>query len=76
MKVKFNFEAMHWENIPVSQVKLWESLYPDIDVVDQITVQMVRWLDKVKDTKKARKRDWKKFIVNWLKREQQKAVLG
>jgi hypothetical protein len=76
MKIKFNFSDMKWEGITVNQVKLWEQLYKDTDVVNEITVEMVRWLDKVKGTKKANKRAWKKFIVNWLKRSQQKAVLG
>lgn len=76
MKIKFNFDSMKWEGITVDQVKLWEKLYPDADVVNQITVEMVRWLDKVKGTKKANKKNWKAFIVGWLKREQQKVVIG
>jgi hypothetical protein len=74
MKIKFNWQTMKWEGITVEQVKLWESLYPDADVVHEITISMVQWLDKVKGTKKANKRNWKKFIVNWLKRSQLRAL--
>jgi hypothetical protein len=72
--IKFNFSAMTWEGITVEQVRLWEKLYPGVDVVNEITISMVQWLDKVKGTKKGNKRAWKKFIVNWLKRSQARAV--
>lgn len=75
-RIRFDWLSMRWEGITVEQVRLWEKLYEDIDVVNEITVEMVRWLDKVKGTKKANKRAWKKFIVNWLKRAEQRAVLG
>lgn len=74
MKIKFNFDEMKWEGITIDQVKLWEKLYPDADVVNQITVEMVRWLDKKKGTAITRKKNWKAFICNWLKKEQMKAV--
>lgn len=75
MKVRFNFDTMQWENITVAQVKVWERLYPDVDVADEIGLKMVRWLDDKKDTKKAHKKNWRSFITKWLKREQIKAVL-
>ena len=75
MKIKFDFSEMKWEGITVNQVKLWEKLYEDIDVVNEITVEMVRWLDKVKGTKKANKRNWHRFICNWLKTAQTRSVL-
>jgi hypothetical protein len=75
MKIKFNFETMQWEGITVNQVKIWEILYGDIDVVHEIRVEMVRWLDMAKGTKKVNKRNWKRFIVNWLDRKQRRAVI-
>ena len=74
MKIKFNFDEMKWEGINIDQVKLWEKLYPGVNVVNEITVEMIRWLDKVKGTKKANKKNWKAFIVKWLKREQMKST--
>jgi len=72
MKITFNWSTLKWEGITVAEVKAWEKLYPDVDVVREITFKMVWWLDKVKGTKKANKRAWRKFIVNWLKREQER----
>jgi hypothetical protein len=74
MEVKFNFSTMKFEGLTVEQLETWERLYPKIDVFKTITVDMAQWLDKVKGTKKANKRNWRKFICNWLKREQIKAV--
>jgi hypothetical protein len=74
MKIKFNFDEMKWEGITVSQVKLWERIYPGVDVVNEITVSMVQWIDRVKGTKKANKRNRKTFIVKWLKRTQERCL--
>lgn len=73
-RIKWNFDLRHWEGITVEQVKVWEKLYPDCNVVQELTVEMPRWLDKVEGTKKANKRNWKSFIVRWLKKSQMKAV--
>lgn len=72
MKIEFNWDTMEWEGITVKQVKLWEALYPDVDVVHEIKFNMVRWLDKCAGTKKVNKRNWKRFIANWLRRTQEK----
>lgn len=73
--IRFNFDLMEWQGIDVERdIKVWERLYPDIKVISVVTVDMIQWLDKVKGTKKANKRNWRKFIVNWLKREQQRRV--
>lgn len=69
-KITFNFELLKWEGITVDQVKLWESAYPNLDVVDILTKKMPVWLDA--NPQKARKKNFKRFIVNWLSREQQK----
>lgn len=70
--INFNFSTMKWEGLTVSQIEVWKRLYPNISIMQELTENMIRWLDKVKDTKKAHKRAWKKFIVNWLKRENEK----
>ena len=71
-KIKWNWETMKWEGITVEQVKTWEKLYPDANVIQQVTVEMPRWLDKMEGKRITRKKDWKRTIVNWLKREQEK----
>ena len=74
MKIKFDFDEMKWEGITVNQVKLWERLYPDVDVVNVINFDTVQWLDKKQGTKITQKRNWKSFICNWLKREQERSI--
>jgi hypothetical protein len=73
--IRFDFDAMKWEGLEAAQIETWEKLYPDLSIKDEL-VDMIRWLDRVKHTKKANKRNWKKFIVNWLTRAQKKAVIG
>lgn len=67
-KITFNFESMKWENITVEQVKFWESCYPDVDVIEVLTKRMPAWLDA--NPEKAKKKKWKRFIVNWLSKQQ------
>jgi predicted Zn-dependent protease len=70
---------MRWQNITLEQVKEWEKLYPLVDVAQVLRYDIPQWLDKMKLApnrikKIAQKKDWKKTICNWLKREQAKAV--
>jgi len=69
--IRFNFETLKWENITIEQVKLWENAFPDCDVVDILTKKMVVWLD-ANANGKGRKKNFKRFIVNWLSRQQEK----
>lgn len=70
-KISFNFDTKQFENITISQVKFWESAYPDCDVVDILTKKMPVWLYANRDGK-GRKKKWERFIVNWLSRQQEK----
>jgi len=67
-KITYNPETMKWENITIDQVKLWESAFPDCDVVDILTKKMPVWIDA--NPERARKKNWKRFIVNWLGKQQ------
>lgn len=70
-KISFNFELLKWENITVDQVKFWEECYPDCDVIACLTKKMPAWLDANREGK-GRKKLWKRFIVGWLSREQER----
>jgi hypothetical protein len=59
---------MKWEGITIEQVKFWENAYPSIDVVDILTKKIPAWLDA--NPEKAKKSKWKRFIVNWLSRQE------
>jgi len=67
-KIWYNFHEMRWEDLSVEQVKFWESCYPLVDVVDVLTKKMPAWIDG--NPAKANKKDWKRFIVGWLSRDQ------
>lgn len=67
-KIIFNFDTLKWENLTVDQVKFWEAAYPSCDVVDILTKKMPVWLDA--NPQKAHKKNWKRFIVNWLSRQE------
>lgn len=65
---------MKWEGLKVDDVMRWESLFPDVDVVKELKVEMPIWLEKNKNNRKAHKKNWTSFILRWLKREQEKGV--
>jgi hypothetical protein len=67
-KISFNFNTLKWEGITVDLVKFWESAFPDCDVIDILTKKMPVWLDA--NPQKAHKKNFKRFIINWLSRQQ------
>ena len=67
-KINYNFDTKEWENITVEQVKIWEDAFPDCDVVNILLKRMPVWLDA--NPRKAKKKNWKRFIVNWLSRQE------
>jgi hypothetical protein len=50
----------------------WEKLYPDVDIIQELN-KMAIWLDKNRENKKSKKRNWHSFIARWLSR---KHILG
>jgi hypothetical protein len=69
-KIRFDWGKMRWEGLTIELIQLWERMYPDVDVVNELKVNMIAWLDRKKGTKIAYKKDWKKTIHNWLKSSQ------
>jgi hypothetical protein len=70
-KIEFNFDTIKFDNITVDMVKFWEIAYPDVDVIEHLTKRMPAWLDANADGK-GRKKKWKRFIVGWLSRQQER----
>ena len=70
--IKFDWENMKWQGITISQIETWRRLYPHISIMQELTEKMIRWLDSKRGTVKVRKSNWRRFIVNWLKREDEK----
>jgi hypothetical protein len=63
----YNFVESLWYGITDEQVALWAEAYPAVDI-DLELRQMGEWCKS--NGAKGRKQDWKRFIVNWLKRSQ------
>jgi hypothetical protein len=63
---------MKFEGLTVSQLELWDKLY-GLESFDIIAGDMTKWLDKMRDRPSiSRKKNWRRFICNWLKREQER----
>jgi len=56
-----------WQNISADDIKQWEVAYPNANVAQQIEA-MNQWL--ISNPSKAKKKLWRKFVTNWLAREQ------
>ena len=67
-EIKYNHETEKWEGITVEQIKKWEKAFSLVDVIDVLLYKMPVWLDA--NPRKAKKTQWKRFIVNWLSRQQ------
>jgi len=56
-----------WQNISADDIKQWDVAYPNANVAQQIEA-MNQWL--ISNPSKAKKKLWRKFITNWLARQQ------
>ena len=56
-----------WQNISADDIKQWDAAYPNANVAQQIEA-MNQWL--ISNPSKAKKKLWRKFITNWLARQQ------
>jgi hypothetical protein len=59
-----------WQELGDEQVAQWSGAYPKVDVSQQLDA-MNQWL--IANPSKANKSNWKRFIVNWLNRNQGEA---
>jgi len=59
--------ASGWQNISADDMKQWQTAYPNANVTQQIEA-MNQWL--ISNPSKAKKKLWRKFITNWLSRQQ------
>ena len=67
-KINFNFDKGEWENITPKDKADWEQAYPACDI-DIELAQMREWLKANPDK---RKKNYRRFITNWLSRSQEK----
>lgn len=70
--IRFNMETMKWEGLKLSEVKTWEKQFDRVDVAAEFT-KIKAWILRNKETEKVHKRNWRSFVINWLRRSQEKA---
>jgi len=73
-QIYFDWQELKFKGISVDDVIRWESLFPDVDVVKQLKVEMPIWLERKQKTKQAHKKNWTSFILKWLKRSQERSI--
>jgi hypothetical protein len=69
VEIIYDKETESFKGITRKDVELWKECYPGCDMQTE-AARMVAWL-KANPTK-AGKRNWRKFITNWLQRSQDK----
>ncbi|MGA1847241.1 hypothetical protein [Deferribacter abyssi] len=65
-KINFNFETEEWENITESHISDWSEAFPACDIKVELK-RMRLWL--LANPRK-RKKNYEKFILNWLSKQQ------
>lgn len=68
--IKYNHDLKKWEGLTVEYIKSLESAYPAINVVRELQFRMPLWINNA--GKKGHKKQWERFINNWLSRQQSK----
>ena len=73
-KITFNWETNKFENIYQEDIKIWEGLFKDLDVIWFIEKGIPEKMFTNRHKKLYHKSDYRKMITNWLKKEQLKAI--
>jgi len=66
-EINFNFKIQKWEGITKEDLSLWAEAYPACDIKQELK-KMIAWI--LSAGAKGKKRRWRKFITNWLSRQQ------
>ncbi len=67
LEIIFNFSTKEWENITEEDKKIWKEAYPACDIEQELK-KMKAWV--LSAGAKGHKKNWVKFITNWLSRSQ------
>lgn len=71
-EIAFSFDKRCFENINPKDLEDWKELYPNVDVPRELK-EMTQWI--LANPSKARsKKLWRKFIVGWLQRQNEKSM--
>ncbi len=67
LKINFNFSTNSWENITEEDKRIWKEAYPACDIEIELK-RMRAWI--LSAGAKGHKKNWERFINNWLTRSQ------
>ena len=70
-RIHFDYAAGKFSNLRREDVAAWTDAYPAVDVQSALR-RMAAWAAA---NPKNRKSDWKRYIVNWLARDQDRAKM-
>ena len=68
MTITYDRESKRFKGITAEQAQFWQDCYKDLDVDDILFKRIPPWADANKP-----KKNWKRFIVNWLSKAQREA---
>jgi hypothetical protein len=68
-KIEYNWEEFAWDNIGDDIFGRWQTSYPAVNVIEQLK-RAARWVEA--NPAKGRKKDYKRFLTNWLAKSQEK----
>ena len=71
-EISFSFDKQEFENITEQDMKNWKELYPEVDISRELK-EMIQW-NLSNPTKAKSKKLWRKFILGWLQRSNEKLV--
>jgi len=71
-EISFSFATNQFEQITDSDLKTWKELYPSIEIERELK-EMTQWILS-NPTKAKSKKLWRKFVLNWLQRSNEKAT--
>lgn len=70
-EIKFSFDTFTFENISEQDMQSWQALYTSIEVKREL-MEMIEWI-KSNPSKAKAKKLWRKFILGWLQRSNEKS---
>jgi len=70
LRIKFDFKEKNWRGILKEDFDRWKKNFPDVDVEYHVFTKMVEWI--ISNPRKGRKKNYARFINNWLSAEQEK----
>ena len=72
LDISFSFEKRDFTNISEADLKDWKEIYTEVNVNKELK-EMIQWV--LSNPSKCKGRSaWRKFIVGWLKKSQEKIV--